>query len=569
MKIPALFGHLPLEQPGEPNLKSFPAFMWWLALGMKRLLATGIFFGITGLGSMAAMPGFLGAGVQAVADRDQSRVNFWAVMIMLLGAVTAWTTIMRHRRALACFITSASRLQQLIAKQAKDLGADLPKYVSTGEVVSVNSNDVERVSRGFDLVPRFVGAVVSFFIVSGILISGASTLGLLVVISVPLLVIGVAFLIKPLEKRESVQRAKLSRATDLASDTVAGLRVLRGIGGEDVFVQRFKDASQEVRQAAVRTARVRAVLNGLEVFLPGLLLIGVVWLGGNMVANQEMQIGQLVAFAGYSIWMVLPIQTMVEFAQRWASAAVSGRRVLKLLQVKPANEWGTNNLESVAQITDKESGVSVKAGEYLAVVCESSTTADEISERLGGYQQITKTEINGAPVASFSRNSVRTKILAQEKEPTILSGTVATHFEVPASGRITIQQAIAAASADDILDSLDGKGLTAEIIERGRTLSGGQRQRLALARSLFVDPEVLILDEPTSAVDAHSEARIATRIREIRQNQTTVIFATSPLVLDTATRVSLVINGTQVATGTHQELLRSNDDYRAMVVRGE
>lgn len=76
---------------------------------------------------------------------------------------------------------------------------------------------------------------------------------------------------------------------------------------------------------------------------------------------------------------------------------------------------GTNNLESVAQITDKESGVSVKAGEYLAVVCESSTTADEISERLGGYQQITKTEINGAPVASFSRNSVRTKILAQEK----------------------------------------------------------------------------------------------------------------------------------------------------------
>jgi ABC-type transport system involved in cytochrome bd biosynthesis fused ATPase/permease subunit len=116
---------------------------------MKRLLATGIFFGITGLGSMAAMPGFLGAGVQAVADQDQSRVNFWAVMILLLGAVTAWTTIMRHRRALACFITSASRLQQLIAKQAKDLGADLPKYVSTGEVVSVNSNDVERVSRVF------------------------------------------------------------------------------------------------------------------------------------------------------------------------------------------------------------------------------------------------------------------------------------------------------------------------------------------------------------------------------------------------------------------------------------
>lgn len=569
LKIPTPFSHLPLLDPGVPPLTSVPRLMWWIATGMKRLLTTGTLFGIVGIGSMAAMPGFIGQAVQAVSDQNQDEVNRWAGLILLLGAFTAWTTIARHRRAAAMWITCASRLQQLIALQAKSLGADLPKYVSTGEVVSVNSNDVERVARGFDLIPRFIGAVISFFVVATILVRGAPTLGWIVVLGVPLLVTGIAFLIKPLEKRESVQRTKLSRASDLASDTVAGLRVLRGIGGEDVFVQRFKDASQEVRVAAVHTARMRAILHGLEVLLPGILLLGVVWGGGLLVAAGDLQIGTLVAFAGYSVWMVLPIQTMVEFAQRWASASVSGKRILKLLSVAPTNQWGTADLTYVASIRDLKSELEIAAGDYLVVVSDSSTDTDQLVDRIGGYLELTEVEVNSVKLSSFNKPSVRAQILVQEKDPTILSGTVETHFAVKHSGRVSIETALTTASADDILDSLDGVGRTAEIIERGRTLSGGQRQRLALARSLYVDSSVLILDEPTSAVDAHSEARIAARIRDLRHGKTTVIFSSSPLILDTASKVVLLVDNKVVATGTHQELLRTNQIYRAMVVRGE
>jgi ABC-type multidrug transport system fused ATPase/permease subunit len=569
LKIPTPFSHLPLLDPGIPPLTSVPKLMWWIAMGMKRLLTTGTLFGIVGIGSMAAMPGFIGQAVQAVSDQNQDEVNRWAGLILLLGAFTAWTTIARHRRAAAMWITCASRLQQLIALQAKSLGADLPKYVSTGEVVSVNSNDVERVARGFDLIPRFIGAVISFFVVATILVRGAPTLGWIVVLGVPLLVTGIAFLIKPLEKRESVQRTKLSRASDLASDTVAGLRVLRGIGGEDVFVQRFKDASQEVRVAAVHTARMRAILHGLEVLLPGILLLGVVWGGGLLVAAGDLQIGTLVAFAGYSVWMVLPIQTMVEFAQRWASASVSGKRILKLLSVAPTNQWGTADLTYVASIRDLKSELEITAGDYLVVVSDSTTDTDQLVDRIGGYLELTEVEVNSVKLSSFNKPSVRAQILVQEKDPTILSGTVETHFAVKHSGRVSIETALTTASADDILDSLDGVGRTAEIIERGRTLSGGQRQRLALARSLYVDPWVLILDEPTSAVDAHSEARIAARIRDLRHGKTTVIFSSSPLILDTASKVVLLVENKVVATGTHQELLRTNQIYRAMVVRGE
>jgi ABC-type multidrug transport system fused ATPase/permease subunit len=428
---------------------------------------------------------------------------------------------------------------------------------------------VERVARGFDLIPRFIGAVISFFVVAIILVRGAPTLGLLVVFGVPILVSGIAILIKPLERRESIQRAKLSRASDLASDTVAGLRVLRGIGGEDVFVARFKAASQEVRVAAVHTARMRAILHGLEVLLPGVLLIGVVWGGGMLVATGNLQIGTLVAFAGYSVWMVLPIQTMVEFAQRWASASVSGKRILKLLSVTPTNEWGSKELLTIDSIKDLKSGLEINAGDYLVVVSDNGTNIDELVDRIGGYLDINSVEINSIKMSQYQKQSVRAKVLVQEKDPTILSGTVETHFAVINSGEVQVPEALNAASAQDILDSLDGQGMTAEIIERGRTLSGGQRQRLALARSLYVDSDLLILDEPTSAVDAHSEARIASRIKALRAAKTTVIISSSPLILDTASKVALLQDNKVVAVGKHQDLLNNNELYRSMVVRGE
>ena len=111
--------------------------------------------------------------------------------------------------------------------------------------------------------------------------------------------------------------------------------------------------------------------------------------------------------------------------------------------------------------------------------------------------------------------------------------------------------------------------MDAHITERGRSLSGGQRQRLALARSLVVDPPVLVLDEPTSAVDAHTESRIASTLREARRGRTTVVLTTSPLLLEKADSVALLRDGVVVARGTHRALMRDDLDYRAAVTREE
>jgi ABC-type multidrug transport system fused ATPase/permease subunit len=156
-----------------------------------------------------------------------------------------------------------------------------------------------------------------------------------------------------------------------------------------------------------------------------------------------------------------------------------------------------------------------------------------------------------------------------ETDPRLFTGTLRDELDPWGDhDDATILAALAVASGDDVLEALPG-GLDNEVEERGRAFSGGQRQRLALTRALLTDAETLVLVEPTSAVDAHTEARIAARLTEARAGRTTVVMSASPLILDRADDVVFLRDGKVVATGTHQQLMAEHPDYRRTVVRGE
>ena len=146
----------------------------------------------------------------------------------------------------------------------------------------------------------------------------------------------------------------------------------------------------------------------------------------------------------------------------------------------------------------------------------------------------------------------------------LFSGRLGERLDV--TGRGDVERALLTASAQDVLDALPER-LDTVVAERGRTFSGGQRQRLVLARALALDPEVLVLVEPTSAVDAHTEARIAQRLRPHRAGRTTVVTTSSPLVLAAVDEVAFLVDGKVVATGTHGDLLDTSPDYRRVVAR--
>ncbi|MFD0257773.1 ABC transporter transmembrane domain-containing protein [Kitasatospora indigofera] len=579
---------LPLPDPGSPDLSSPLAFLRWLQRSQRRGQVLSTCWALLEMGCRAALPLPLGQGVQAAVDGDAAGIWRAGAFALVLSAVAAGGTVLLHRQAVWNWITAATQVRQLVARQASRLGAGLSRRIATGEIVAVGSGDVEKIGWYVELVARVRAAVLVWLAVSAVVLTVQPLLGLVVLLGVPVLAGSVWPLLGPFEKRYAEQRALGGKATELAADTVAGLRVLRGIGGEELFLARYRAASQKVRAAAVRATRLSSLMQAQQVLLPGLFVVGVTWYGAHLAATGRIGIGTLVSVYGATAFLAAPLRILGEAAHAWSVARVSAGRATRVLALNRTSGSPDASLARPerADLHDPLTGLTARAGELTAVVCGDPDFAGELAERLGGHVPPAEGEapapeqqavrLGGTALDTVPLAEARAAVLVHDKEPVLLSGTLAELLDVPASGRIEAAEALAAARAEDVLDALvdgspdcGGDPMRAVITERGRSLSGGQRQRLALARSLFADPPVLVLDEPTSAVDAHTESRIAAGLRRSRAGRTTVVLATSPLLLDQADRVLLVHQGRVTASGTHRELLHREPLYRAVVTREE
>jgi len=308
------------------------------------------------------------------------------------------------------------------------------------------------------------------------------------------------------------------------------------------------------------------------------------------------------------------MRTFVEFAQKWTRSVVSARKAIAVFSQSPPwvhpDEPAT--LDTDAEIVDAESGATIRPGILTMVVSavpddsaaladrlgrylpseEGALVSDEIPEDLKGRaarrersararareEQARRDEerarrpwgvtVGGIDLSRVELDDVRRHILVSDTAPQVFAGTLRS--AVDPLGRLSREQAERAlytAAADDVFDALPG-GWQGELEERGRGLSGGQRQRLVLMRALAADPDVLVLVEPTSAVDAHTEARIAGRLGEHRAGRTTVVMTASPLLLHHADEVILLEGGVATARGRHADLLTDSSAYRSVVVRG-
>ena len=243
---------LPLDHPGVADHRSAGRLLWWLAKGQWRTLVMGMLFGIAWMSAQAVLPAVIGRAIDlGVAARDSSELLKYSGLMFAIGLVQATAGIIRHRYAVTNWLTAAYRTVQLVGRQAVTLGGTLPRKVSTGEVVAIGTSDLEHLGNLMDVSARFAGAIVSFVIVAVILLQTSVTLGLIVLIGVPLLTLLVGPLLKPLQVRSTQQRELMGSLSNTANDIVSGLRVLRGIGGEKVFLDRYRRESQETRQAGV------------------------------------------------------------------------------------------------------------------------------------------------------------------------------------------------------------------------------------------------------------------------------------------------------------------------------
>ncbi|HEY8081236.1 MAG TPA: ABC transporter ATP-binding protein, partial [Acidimicrobiales bacterium] len=255
---------------------------------------------------------------------------------------------------------------------------------------------------------------------------------------------------------------------------------------------------------------------------------------------------------------------------------IGARKVIAVLTVTAST---TSPIVPVAAplpggtLVDPHSGFEAASGKVTALVTETPEEAQAIADRLGrftppGAPEWSEASLGGVALREMSVEDVRTRVVVSEVEPRLFTGPLREELTPHNSADDrAILEAIDSASAEDVLDAL-ADGLDTTVEERGRSFSGGQRQRLSLARVLLLDPEFLVLVEPTSAVDTHTEGRIAQRLREARGEKGTVVATTSPLLLERADEVFYISGGVVVSRGHHDELLESDPSYRALILRG-
>ncbi len=554
---------LPFADPGTPDLRSPVRFLLRIARLQRRTVLGGMVFGVLWMGGQAVAPYVLGRAIDSgVASRDRGALVQWVLVLAAIGLVQGVSGVVRHRFAVANWMYAAFRTAQWVGDQTVRLGASLHTRTSTGEVVSVGATDTVAVARALDVTARATGAVVAFVLVAVLLLVSSPVLGAVVVLGVPAFTLGLGPLLRPLHARQSRQRAALGRLTTLGTDTVSGLRVLRGIGGEAAFVRRYRAESQRVRAAGVEVARSQALLDAAQVLVPGTFVVLVTWLAARFAVEGRISLGELIAFYGYAAFLTTPLRTFTEAADKTTRALVAARRTITLLEHGPALADDGRATAPAGPLLDVRSGLLVQPGLLTALVSPDPAMSTAVAERLGRYVDDGEVRLAGVPLPDLPLEEVRRRVLVVDQSPLLFSGPLRDEL-----GQGDVDGALHAACAADVLEALPD-GLDTALEERGRQLSGGQRQRLVLARALVADPEVLVLDEPTSAVDAHTEARIADRLHALRAGRTTVVLTTSPLLLDRADVVVLLRDGVVAATGTHRELL-SYPDYLDVVLRGE
>ncbi|MDT0347078.1 ABC transporter ATP-binding protein [Streptomyces litchfieldiae] len=573
---------LPHTDPGDPDVRSGFRFLVWLFRRQLGGQIKAMCWGTLHMAAVAVLPVTMGMAIEAVVDDSGRRLALTGLLMLGITVVMAFADTMLHRSAVTNWITAAARVQQILARRTAELGGVLTRRVAAGEVVKVSTGDVEKIGWFVESFSRFAAAVVVTLAVCTGLIVYEPQLGLLVLGGITAVALSAWPLLPAATRRADRERGKSGRATELASDTVAGLRVLRGIGGEELFLNRYRRASQEVRAASVHNARMWSLIDAVQVVMPGLLLIAVVWQGARLALDGRLTAGELVTIYGAVSFLMFPLRLFQEAAMAFTFSRPSAKRAVRVLglrrEVPDAAPTTALDQPLSGDVWDPATGLLAPAGRLTAVVCGNPNVAERLAERLGGHpvhdDGEPSAQLGGVPLNEVPLAAARAAVLVQDKDPVLLSGTLRELLAVPASGRVAAGDALRTAQCHDVLTALaqastDGSGdpMRSRITERGRSLSGGQRQRLALARSLIADPEVLVLDEPTSAVDSHTEARIAEGLRALRSGTTTVVFTSSPLLLDRADRVVFVHDGAVAASGPHRELLRTTPEYRAVVTR--
>ncbi|MFJ9948088.1 ABC transporter ATP-binding protein [Kitasatospora sp. NPDC091207] len=384
---------------------------------------------------------------------------------------------------------------------------------------------------------------------------------------------------------------------DLATvieESILGIRILKAFGRHRSMAERFRAQARDLRRTELRKAGLLANLWAVIVGLPELALGCALAAGCYLVAHDELSTGTLVAFLSTALALRWPVESLGWLLAYANEAATATDRFFEVLdEPEPADDTDPDTTAAAAtargttpdgirltgvrfRYPDAPPGtpdllqgidLHIRSGETMALVGATGSGKTTLTALLPRLYEATAGTItlDGRPVAELSRERLRELVSVAFEEPTLFSATVRENvlMGAPGAGPDRLGAALATAQAD-FVEKLPG-GVETEVGEQGLSLSGGQRQRLALARAVVGAPAFLVLDDPLSALDVHTEALVERALRQVLGSTTALVVAHRPSTVLLADRVAVLADGRIEAVGTHQELLRTSARYRELM----
>ncbi|MGE0217356.1 MAG: ABC transporter ATP-binding protein [Mycolicibacterium sp.] len=521
---------------------------------------------------------------RAVATGSVGAIVGW---IASLGALFVALTIayrMGARLLMAAIAEEGHLLRVELSRKILDPRGIRTDY-KAGELLSISSTDAEETAYLLDYVPRMIGAVVATVACGAILLSIDVTLGVIVLVGVPIVMTGLQLSAPVIANRVEHQQAEIGRATALATDLISGHRPLQGIGAQRNAAARYRTASRRSLTATLRAARIESAHAGAAAAAGALAAMSVAVAAAYFAIRGDLTVGALITVIGLAQFLAEPFSVLATMPSAVAESRASANRVAAVLAAPTRELAGVHaprtGAGSSARLTLRQGApddpaalsLEVAAGEFVAVLTAEPRDVATWMDLLSGRSPAPgdgAVLVDGRDIGDIPYGRRRHTLLVEHHHGDLFSGTLRSNLAISGVADDTdmVRDALAASCAVDVVE-LYREGLDHRVVERGASLSGGQRQRWTLARALAADPEVLVLHEPTTAVDAVTEQTIADGIRRLRsaRGRTTLVFTSSPALLAASDRVVLVDGGRIQREGTHDDLVGADDRYRGLVIR--
>ncbi|MGX1267631.1 ABC transporter ATP-binding protein [Streptomyces phaeoluteigriseus] len=449
--------------------------------------------------------------------------------------------------------------------------------LKSGEILTIATEDADQTADIIEVVPLLISSLVAVLVAAVALGLADIRLGLLVIVGTVAILSTLSVLSRRIGAGTQEQQARVARAGAKVADLIIGLRPLHGFGGNHAAFRSYRRVSTEAKQQAITVARVNGVYAGTALALNAVLAAAVTLTAGWLAFGGRITIGELVMAVGLAQFIMEPLRLFSEMPKYVMIARASAERMALVLTAPPVTTPGPGRpaaggdleIDGVRYGSLRGLKLHVAAGEFVAVAAYRPRAAADLASILavnvppdayGGAVRV-----GGQELADLSIEAVREHLLVNPYDGEIFAGTLRTNIDPSGTSR-SVPEAVEASMLTDVV-ALHREGLDHAVRDRGANLSGGQRQRLSLARALAADTDILVLHDPTTAVDAVTEQLIARNVAKLRRGRTTVVITSSPALLDAADRVLVLDEGVITAEDTHRRLLATDEAYCAAVAR--